>query len=220
VTIVFDEREQGARGPDVDDVAGALGTTSTLIAAGGDLEAFGEAICRLRPEMVINLVPAAPDVAAALELLDLPYTGAGPAGLYLATDPAMARRLLASHGIPTLHGGGPQPAGHDVLVGLVGGELLPAMPVPGWASEEEAIRALLLASEEALRLRDYGLYAVRVGVGAAWLDGATPNPELGRAGALAACADRAGWPYEQLIGRIVDAAMERVHARVGEQPVI
>jgi D-alanine-D-alanine ligase len=40
-------------------------------------------------------------IAAYLDLLGIPYTGSGPAGLHLAQDKAVAKRLFAFHGIRT-----------------------------------------------------------------------------------------------------------------------
>ena len=40
-------------------------------------------------------------LAAYLDLLGFPYTGSGPAGLHLAQDKAVAKRLFAFHGIKT-----------------------------------------------------------------------------------------------------------------------
>lgn len=50
------------------------------------------------------------NVAALLELLDLPYTGAGPVGLMLCRDKALCKRLLSHHhvhvpGFAVLHPG-------------------------------------------------------------------------------------------------------------------
>ncbi len=42
-------------------------------------------------------------IAAYLDLLGLPYTGSGPAGLFLAQDKSVAKRLFAFHGIRTPH---------------------------------------------------------------------------------------------------------------------
>ncbi len=42
-------------------------------------------------------------LAAYLELLGLPFTGSGPAGLHLAQDKAVAKRLFTFHGIRTPH---------------------------------------------------------------------------------------------------------------------
>ncbi len=41
------------------------------------------------------------NVAAYLDLLGRPYTGAGPHGLYLAQDKALAKKIFAFHGIRT-----------------------------------------------------------------------------------------------------------------------
>ena len=40
-------------------------------------------------------------MAAYLDLLDRPYTGAGPHGLYLAQDKSLAKKIFAFHGIRT-----------------------------------------------------------------------------------------------------------------------
>lgn len=42
-------------------------------------------------------------IAAYLDLLGIPYTGSGPAGLHLAQDKAVAKRLFQFHGIRTPH---------------------------------------------------------------------------------------------------------------------
>jgi len=41
------------------------------------------------------------NIAAYLDLLDRPYTGAGPHALYLAQDKALAKKIFAFHGIRT-----------------------------------------------------------------------------------------------------------------------
>jgi D-alanine-D-alanine ligase len=41
------------------------------------------------------------NIAAYLDLLDKPYTGAGPHALYLAQDKALAKKIFAFHGIRT-----------------------------------------------------------------------------------------------------------------------
>jgi D-alanine-D-alanine ligase len=41
------------------------------------------------------------NLAAYVDLLGIPYTGSGPAGLYLAQDKAVAKQLFAFHGIRT-----------------------------------------------------------------------------------------------------------------------
>ena len=66
------------------------------------------ALAELNADLVFNLTEAyggddtrEMNVAALLELLDLRFTGAGPQGLYLAQDKALAKKLLAFHGIRT-----------------------------------------------------------------------------------------------------------------------
>ncbi len=66
------------------------------------------AVARCRADLIFNLTESYAgddtkdvNVAAYLELLDKPYTGAGPHGLYLAQDKALAKKLFAFHGIRT-----------------------------------------------------------------------------------------------------------------------
>jgi D-alanine-D-alanine ligase len=65
-------------------------------------------LARLEAELVFNLTEAyAGDdskeahVAAFLDLLELPYTGAGPQALFLAQDKALAKKVFTFHGIRT-----------------------------------------------------------------------------------------------------------------------
>ncbi len=69
-----------------------------------------KALAGLEVDLVFNLTESyagddTKDVhlAAYLDLLGLPYTGSGPAGLHLAQDKAVAKRLFAFHGIRTPH---------------------------------------------------------------------------------------------------------------------
>ena len=66
------------------------------------------ALARCTADLVFNLTESyagddTKDVhlAAYLDLLGTPYTGAGPHGLYLAQDKALAKKLFAFHGIRT-----------------------------------------------------------------------------------------------------------------------
>lgn len=69
-----------------------------LIAA---LRAFGtEAVFNLC-ECPLNSAQKEPHAAALLELLRMPYTGNGPFPLAACNDKALAKRILASMGIPT-----------------------------------------------------------------------------------------------------------------------
>ncbi|HZX23711.1 MAG TPA: ATP-grasp domain-containing protein [Woeseiaceae bacterium] len=47
-----------------------------------------------------NLLANEANVPALLELLEIPYTGAGPAAMHLCGDKAMVRLLAAAHGVP------------------------------------------------------------------------------------------------------------------------
>lgn len=67
-----------------------------------------KALAGLQADLVFNLVESfggdstkEPSVAAYYDLLGLPYTGSGPRGLSLAMDKAVAKKLLAFHGIAT-----------------------------------------------------------------------------------------------------------------------
>ena len=67
------------------------------------------ALARCNADLVFNLTEsyAGDDtkdmhVAAYLDLLDKPYTGAGPHGLYLAQNKVLAKKIFAFHGIRTL----------------------------------------------------------------------------------------------------------------------
>jgi D-alanine-D-alanine ligase len=66
------------------------------------------ALASLEADLVFNLVEAyegddlkEAHVAAFLDLLDLPFTGAGPHALFLAQDKVLAKKLFTFHGIKT-----------------------------------------------------------------------------------------------------------------------
>ena len=66
------------------------------------------ALARCEADLFFNLVESYAgddtkdmNVAAYLELLERPYTGAGPHGLYLAQDKALAKKIFAFHSIRT-----------------------------------------------------------------------------------------------------------------------
>lgn len=64
------------------------------------------------PDMVLNLCDSGldhtlagdPHLPALLELLDIPFTGAGPAGLVLCGDKHVAERVADDLGVPVPHG--------------------------------------------------------------------------------------------------------------------
>jgi D-alanine-D-alanine ligase len=66
------------------------------------------ALARCDADLFFNLVESYAgddtmdmNMAAYLDLLAVPYTGAGPHGLYLAQDKALAKKIFAFHGIRT-----------------------------------------------------------------------------------------------------------------------
>jgi len=66
------------------------------------------ALSRCEADLFFNLVESYAgddtkdmNMAAYLDLLDRPYTGAGPHGLYLAQDKSLAKKIFAFHGIRT-----------------------------------------------------------------------------------------------------------------------
>jgi D-alanine-D-alanine ligase len=75
------------------------------------LEGDDESLTRLadtKTDLIFNLTESYAgddtkdtDIAAYLELLRRSYTGAGPDGLYLAQDKALAKKIFAFHGIRT-----------------------------------------------------------------------------------------------------------------------
>lgn len=73
-----------------------------------DVGPLVDAIRRQRPDLVFNLVEEFNErsrfernVAGLLELLDIPYTGCGSAGIMLCKNKALAKTILAQHAIRT-----------------------------------------------------------------------------------------------------------------------
>jgi len=205
VTVLYDVQDERAR-PEVDDVAVALveaGTEVDLLVVRDDLDALAAGIREQGPDLVVNLVAKfagnpklAPDVAAALDLLRIPYTGAGPSGLYLAADRELAQRLLASHGVAA---SGPD---RSVRFVVLGNDRLTTFP-----AAEELLPAVHIAWG-ALRLRDYAIIEAQVGPEPA-IVGAVPNPPLGRDGPVALAAAAAGLSYPDLLLRVLGEAWSR-----------
>jgi D-alanine-D-alanine ligase len=93
----------------VDQVAAALDDLGHHVSILGVHDDLGRLVYELRtrrPELVFNLMEMFGDnllgdvgVAGALDLLGIPYTGAGPGELYLRQDKALAKKLLAFEGI-------------------------------------------------------------------------------------------------------------------------
>jgi hypothetical protein len=215
VTILHDSPSSlGSSGPagtssmaDAEDVAGVLmaaGMEVGLLEAKGDLNAVVRGIGERHPDLVFNLVESfagepryRPDIAAALDLVGVPYTGAGPSGLHLSDAPELARRLLLSYGIGALAG-----ARAALRLAVVGNDRLAVFP-----PTDDAL-AVLGGSFAALRLRDYALVEIAVQPEPAIVR-AIPNPRLGRKGTFARVAAEAGFNYDDLVLSIADEAWDR-----------
>jgi D-alanine-D-alanine ligase len=109
-TVAPPKRGSGQRKTDVQEVAEILrraGHDVSGLAVDGTPESL-RALAGLETELVFNLVESfgddstkEPHVAGYYDLLGLAYTGSGPRGLSLAMDKAVAKKLLAFHGIAT-----------------------------------------------------------------------------------------------------------------------
>jgi D-alanine-D-alanine ligase len=85
-----------------------LGFEPEIVATGLDLESLESTLGDLAPAVVVNLVESLEGrgrllhlVPALLESLGLPFTGCSAAALALTSDKPLAKRLLASAGVPT-----------------------------------------------------------------------------------------------------------------------
>jgi len=82
------------------------GHTSRRLAVDDAVEPMIAALRNFQPDLVFNLAESfrgksalESNVAALLNLLDLRYTGSSPAGLILAGDKTLTKKVLAFHGI-------------------------------------------------------------------------------------------------------------------------
>ena len=97
--------------PVLDQVATALetlGHTVDRVSVADDIVPVIDALRRVQPELVFNLTESFAGVssldsnlAALLNLLALRYTGSSPAGLLMAGDKTLAKKVLKIHGIRT-----------------------------------------------------------------------------------------------------------------------
>ena len=101
--------------PPVDPVLGQLATAlranghePALVGVADELEMLTTSLRRAAPELVFNLAESfrgksalESNVAAVLNLLDLRYTGSSPAGLLVAGDKSLTKKVLSFHGIRT-----------------------------------------------------------------------------------------------------------------------
>jgi D-alanine-D-alanine ligase len=96
---------------EVDAVCAALvrlGYEPVPLALDLDLSAAARALSDLRPALVFNLVESVGGRgqlihlgSALLELIDLPFTGAGTAAMVATSNKVLAKRLMRAAGIPT-----------------------------------------------------------------------------------------------------------------------
>ena len=96
----------------------ALGFSPVVVPLTLDLEAARHRLLHLRPAFVFNLVESVEGLGrlihlapALYESLGLPYTGAGSEAMYLTSNKPLAKRLMASAGIPTPDWGAPAAQG-------------------------------------------------------------------------------------------------------------
>src|SRR5947208_7217467 len=95
--------------PVLDQLQSALATLGqdvTRLSADADVTPVTTALKKLEPELVFNLAESfagrsalESNVAALLNLLDLRYTGSSPAGLLLAGEKTLTKKVVTCHGI-------------------------------------------------------------------------------------------------------------------------
>jgi hypothetical protein len=203
VGVLHDDGARGAARA-VGKALGVLGFEPVAVAVADDLERAIGSLREAQVELVVNLAGRlaenpllAPDVAAALELARLPYTGPGPAGLHLAHDRALARRLMDARGISIADG----PPTRTIAV--LGNEQPELLALDGGPADQHL--GLIASVQGALRLRDFAVVELR---GAAVVSVAA-CPSLDTEGVLARAALEAGLDYESLIRRITRLVQSR-----------
>jgi D-alanine-D-alanine ligase len=97
--------------PVLDQLASALsaaGHETERIAANPDVQQVVASLHGAKPDLIVNLAESfagksalESNVAALLNLLDYRYTGSSPAGLLLAGDKILAKKVLRFHGVQT-----------------------------------------------------------------------------------------------------------------------
>jgi D-alanine-D-alanine ligase len=97
--------------PVLDQLTGALGTLGhqvNRLAVADDVAPLVSELRRVEPDLVMNLAESfggksalESNVAALLNLLGLRYTGSSPAGLVIADDKSLTKKVLRFHGIQT-----------------------------------------------------------------------------------------------------------------------
>ena len=92
----------------LEDALRANGHDTARLAVGGEAAPLVTALSAAPPDLVFNLAESfggksalESNVAALLNLLGLRYTGSSPAGLILAGDKTLTKKVLSFHGIQT-----------------------------------------------------------------------------------------------------------------------
>ena len=100
------KREKADR-EEIFDALGKLGHEPTYQVLYGAEKSL-VAVARCGADLIFNLTESYAgddtkdmNIAAYLDLLDCPYTGAGPHAMYLAQDKSLAKKIFAFHGIKT-----------------------------------------------------------------------------------------------------------------------
>lgn len=85
-----------------------LGHTVKVVELDHSLAPLEISVTQFQPHIVFNLLEEFAGnpffdkhIVAHLELLDIPYTGSGPDGLFLSRDKSLAKKVLSFHGIKT-----------------------------------------------------------------------------------------------------------------------
>ena len=92
----------------LDSALGALGHDVSRLVVANEVEPIMRGLLSAQPDLVFNLAESfqgksalESNVAALLNLLNLRYTGSSPAGLMLAGDKTLTKKVLSFHGILT-----------------------------------------------------------------------------------------------------------------------
>ena len=90
----------------LESVLKSLGHESSRIVVAGDVVPIAASLNETKPDLIINMAESfngksalESNVAALLNLLGLRYTGSSPAGLMLAGDKTLTKKVLSFHGI-------------------------------------------------------------------------------------------------------------------------
>ena len=117
IVILHDVVADGAREDELDVLVEASAVSSALSALGHDPHSVGfsldlpavmEAIRKINPDFIFNLVESVAGqgnlihlAPALLDYMQIPYSGSPTEALYLTSNKLIAKRLLKGHSIPT-----------------------------------------------------------------------------------------------------------------------